>query len=316
MASENYCKIAAYEEAQNIDELRLSGIRAADHKCRNLPMGQIQWTPRRSAILHRMRYFKMLCASISGSRKVNARTLLKTRLKANIVEPIYDMDTAQAHLLTEFTEFREYKQQHTSLRQEFLDELATAKALHTNADQATTLKQLMDRESTRSIFRKIKIATGSFRKGVTCVEVTHPLSGEVQLLHSKYDIEQACMKENEQRFTQASHTPTLMPSQINKLGWTANTPTAASILNNSIHLNDSGLHENIIDLAPFLTTPPSISELGNINTHVTLDAYRAAWKNAENSPPVAGLAYILGTSWQAVQTTISVTSTEDYYNYQ
>jgi Reverse transcriptase (RNA-dependent DNA polymerase) len=136
----------------------------------------------------------------------------------------------------------------------------------------------LEREQTRHTFRKVKIVFGSIRQGLTRVETLTPTSNEWTVLTAKHDIEQACMNENQQRFTQASDTPSLLPSQLLELGWTANTPTATAILNNTLSAHGHKLHETILDLAPFLSTPHTINALGSISTEVSRSDFRSAWK--------------------------------------
>jgi hypothetical protein len=85
------------------------------------------------------------------------------------------------------------------------------------------------------------------------------------------------MQENQHRLTQASNTPSLSTSQIHQLGWTADQKIAKAILDNTLHQHDHNLHETILDLAPFLTTPTAIDDLGTIDTTVSRTEYRSAW---------------------------------------
>jgi hypothetical protein len=96
-----------------------------------------------------------VCVSLSGTIKVSTRTLLKTRKLAGIELPIIDLESAQLLLTQSFMSLYEYQQNHTALWQIFVEDLATAKSLQQDSNQSTILKQLMDREHTRRMFRKI-----------------------------------------------------------------------------------------------------------------------------------------------------------------
>jgi hypothetical protein len=129
LSTDDYNKKESHNEAQAIDSIRLMRILAADHSCRKLPMGTISWTLQLSKILYHIRYYKMVCASVSGTRAINARTLLKTRRLAKIEYPITDLVQAETLLDQAFCEFNTYKHNHNNLRQSFIEELATAKAI-------------------------------------------------------------------------------------------------------------------------------------------------------------------------------------------
>jgi Reverse transcriptase (RNA-dependent DNA polymerase) len=85
------------------------------------------------------------------------------------------------------------------------------------------------------------------------------------------------MMETQNSFTQASNTPSLLPSQILELGWTVDTPNAKAKLSDNIHHQAHALHETIVDLAPFLATPAAIRRLGHISSEITQEYYRATW---------------------------------------
>jgi hypothetical protein len=116
LSTEHYDRSVANQEAQTIDTIRSMGIMAADHQCRKLPMGQISWTPQLTAILYHIRYYKLVCASLSGTRVVNSRTLLKTRNLAKIENPVKDLVQAQDLLNSTFVKFNAYKKNSISLR--------------------------------------------------------------------------------------------------------------------------------------------------------------------------------------------------------
>jgi hypothetical protein len=104
LTTDNYDREAADSEAQIIDCIRLMGIQVADHQCRKLPMGSISWKPALTKILYHIRYYKLVCASLVGIRKVQ-----KTRKLADINEPITDLASAQSLLAQSFVRFNAYK---------------------------------------------------------------------------------------------------------------------------------------------------------------------------------------------------------------
>ena len=74
------------------------------------------------------------------------------------------------HLKEEFQKYNILKKQATTLRHNFLEQLAEAQAEASDGKKEKIYKRLMLHESIRSMFRKIKFATKDVNTGVTIVE--------------------------------------------------------------------------------------------------------------------------------------------------
>jgi hypothetical protein len=84
------------------------------------------------------------------------------------------------------------------------------------------------------------------------------------------------MKENTRCFTQANHTPVLIPDSITQLGQIADTELAADILAHTdiLHL---AIHPSMKQLAPYLSTPDAITTLGDMSTDISTEEYAYSW---------------------------------------
>jgi hypothetical protein len=100
--------------------------------------------------------------------------------------------------------------------------------LEGNQKKESILKQLIEQEGKRLTFRKIKSTLGRFRTGVSALEILTELGWEIT--QDKELIENECIKENIKQFTQAKNTPPMQMTQIDLIGWTANTNVAKNIL--------------------------------------------------------------------------------------
>jgi hypothetical protein len=266
---------AATVQLNLLDNIRLDGILHADRKCRKLRMGNIQWTPELQKIIFSIQYYRESWASLTHKRTVNSRTLLKLRRRAGINEAVSNSLEASIQLQAQFNALKLLKKSANTGRKQYLQELASAKAVASGKTQERVILDLTQREHIRTVFRKIKHAAGSPRIGITQVESTSPTLGTITHT-SKESIEHACMHENTRRFTQAYGTPSLLPEQIDLLGWTGNSTTAQAILAGQAQ-NASDLHPGIVRLLPYISTPDKIMELGKISTLLSKEEFRRFW---------------------------------------
>ena len=198
------------------------------------------------------------------------------------------MEDAQFKLAEELSHYKSIKTEAGSKRQSFLENLSTSKADKVGADYDTMLKQLKLREYQRSLARQLKRLKGSYMQGLNEIEEEH--DGDIIFLRDKTKIEQACAKEGYRRFTQASSSPSLLQSQIDLLGWTADSEAADLILNGDI---PAGLHSDIVHLIEFLKTPATILQEQEINCIMSLDEFVQGWKRSREhtSSGMSGLHF-------------------------
>ena len=260
-----------------LDDIRMDGILQADKKCRKLRMGNIQWTPALQKIIYSIQYYRASWASLTAKRKVNSRTLLKLRRRAGINEAVKSVPEAVLLLQSQFNEFKLLKKNSATERTHYLQDLAMSKAAVSGKLQEKVILELKQREHIRTVFRKIRYASAYQRVGTTQVETTSTSVGSTILHTTKESIEQACMNENIRRFTQSYGTPSLLPDQIDLLGWTGNSPTSQTILQGKTPLT-SNLHPGIIRLAPFLSTTEKVAAIGNISTQLSREEFQWYWK--------------------------------------
>jgi Reverse transcriptase (RNA-dependent DNA polymerase) len=160
-----------------------------------------------------------------------------------------------------------------------LESLAEARAEEEDLTKENILKQLIQHEIQRNMFRRIRSILGQFSKKVNAIEVQNS-DGEWTLMTGKEDIENGCIAENIRRFTQAANTPPLQPLQISLLGWRAEGVVANNIINGNTDL-DPRLHPAIARMAPFFRTPDNIIINGPIIEDISDDEYIYRWKRCK-----------------------------------
>jgi hypothetical protein len=149
-------------------------------------MGAIPWSPELANIIAQIKYYRGCYQSLSGRHNINARTLHRLRKNANIPHPIYDLFTSESLLRSTFDHFRQYKQTASTKCTTFLNELAHATAAFQDGTPDTTLKQLMEREHVRSVFRHIHRIIKPERKGVAQVEAPLPSDNTWHLMTERH----------------------------------------------------------------------------------------------------------------------------------
>jgi Reverse transcriptase (RNA-dependent DNA polymerase) len=189
---------------------------------------------------------------------------------------ITDLPTAEALLQQEYHAYTQYKRSAHTKCETFLDDLASAIALAELKDKSAILKQLRQREAQRQLSRRLKFLNSSKKAMLLQVEVPDA-DGDWSMKDKKADIELGCMEENERRFTQASNTPSLLPSSIDLLGWTGDTNFSTQVLQGSANI--ALAHPSLQPILPYFSTPPATS-LASIATTISPEEYFCGWQRA------------------------------------
>jgi Reverse transcriptase (RNA-dependent DNA polymerase) len=267
--------IAKIEE---LDSIRMEGILHADKKCRKLKMGQIPWSPELRDSINKIRYFRACCLKFGRhERQIGNRRMLRLFLRSKEPEKIFDYETASTRLRQEFLHYNTIKASASEIRLHFLEDLAATKALTEGLQRTTVLKQLLLREKQRELGRKVKFIQEKKRVGLTIAEIPDN-DGVWTIQTEKEVIERGCMQENIARFTQANQTPSLLPDQVDLLGWTGNGLGSDDLLQGN---NNPAFHPAITALAPFLSTPPAIQLMGDISSSISATEFRREWRKCK-----------------------------------
>jgi hypothetical protein len=210
-----------------LDHVRCMHIMQADRLCRKFKVGNVLWSPELQQSINRIRYYRS-CLSQLQKNKINSRTLLKLYKKTSgVCKPASEIESLRL-LKLEYEQYNKKKRESTSLRTNFLHDLAEAKSKEGNTSHMKEIKMLEHRERQREVSQKLKTVFGNLRRGVSCIDV--PIGDSWELVTDRVQIEKECMRENIQRRTQANATASLQEGQIDLLGWTGNTEISTSLL--------------------------------------------------------------------------------------
>ena len=99
------------------------------------------------------------------------------------------------------------KKEHSALRDEWIEQLAAAKAEAGNTNSITVLKQLRQREKMRRAFRQIKWCLHHGNTTPPITEVTEIINNTTHSHNDKYTVETAILKANDRKYRQTNDTP-------------------------------------------------------------------------------------------------------------
>ena len=232
------------QRIEELDQIRIESMQFADKFCRKLKMGDVPWSPEIQKVMNRISYLQRCRLRYINKLLINSRTLHKSFERTDYTTPFTKPEDIILQLKTEFKQYNSLKKQASSMRIQFLESLAQAKANESGQKKEKIYQQLLLHESVRHMFRKIKYAIRDPRTGVTSVQAESE-TGHWKTITEKEAIEKECMIENHKRFTQAKDSPPMLPDQIQLLGWKAESQTASKILNGE-DFSQVGIHPEIL----------------------------------------------------------------------
>ena len=189
----------------------------AARKTRKIRKGAIPWSPKLQSFRTSIEIWESLLKKRKGksvsNRKIR-RLLKKTDITDAYVIPVEEIERrlTQAHAA-----YREAKKQAPMWRDDFLHELAKARALRKGTTEEKELELMKRIERQRQEARNIKRMRRKLDRCATN-QVYYERHGVRTLATSKRDIEKACIEENISRFSQSEGTPPLEEPMLSLLG--------------------------------------------------------------------------------------------------
>ena len=177
-------------------------------------------------------------------------------------------------------EWKNQKQGADLLRNSFLDRLADAKAAIGNTSKESIIKCLKSREEIRRSNKRIDWAYGKSSKGGISFAIAPNDAGEWVEVSTQFELEAACMKENEAKFRQANNTPFMTSPLLDDFGYLPVGPNADAVL--------SGDYQPPADADPYairflrhLKMSPKVLTAEPVSNIITTEQYIDGWKKAK-----------------------------------
>jgi hypothetical protein len=141
---------------------------AAEQKCRKLRKGQVAFSPELQLASNKIRAYIFLIKRKKGE-KLSSMQLARTLRKAGLLSELRGAEREQLELSLKLSDQKYYqvKKDHLQLRASHLEQLAEALADEHKIPAATALRQFQERETQRSIARKLRYLRGKMRSGST-----------------------------------------------------------------------------------------------------------------------------------------------------
>lgn len=251
--------------------------RRARKRCRRFYTSQIMYTEELGSLYRRRKLWKLIKLKRSNVR-VDLRTI--RRLMQQVNEPMAlqaSLEDAEKHLCRTIKEWKKYKAMQSEKREQFEIQIDKRRAQKLHTSTETQTKQRKNTGATRSIFRRIRqVMKPRESLSINTVEYTTEAGNIIECL-SRENIEQACIKEGQRRFSQTQRTPFLRGSLLQQLGFNADRETTSRILNGDYIPNEDVAkytHQFIQELA----MPECIRNLPKIHGAVTTEDHCKSWK--------------------------------------
>ena len=146
----------------------------------------------------------------------------------------YSIDDIKAELSDAFSSYYDLIKfdKGSTLRDEWIENLAAAKAAANNTSLASELLQQRQREKQRHAFRAIRWSTKNTSEDFSISQVEETINGVTHLRSSKDEVESAIIQANDQKYRQTTDTPQ-MSDLLPDLGFLGNTQACEEILQGS-----------------------------------------------------------------------------------
>jgi hypothetical protein len=178
--------------------------------------------------------------------------------------------------LTEAKELHRTNAQNCSqLRWSHVGKLDEARAQYHDTTVESERSQRKQTQRQREQGRALTRLKKKTRQPVT--KVTAIIAGTVTECSSKYEIEQACITENNRRFRQTEDTPPMARSLTDQIGFSAEKPGADEVLAGTFDYSNIS-HAGMCKVLEYLHTPACVSREGLIDSTLSVHDHIQGWK--------------------------------------
>ena len=261
-----------------LEDERVFAMMDAEKKCRHIYRGTVPWSPD-LARAYTVAYYWRKSLHHKQGRKVKTRFLRRLRRKVGIEYTPMTADQISAKLQLAYEELAIVKQEALSRRQTFAEQLIESYEQAGYPNAAKIVEQLLKHERDRRDFAIIRHLTGKAAKGSVSFVQERDDEGVLHDCRTKEAIEEACLRENDQRFRLASDTPMLQEPLISDFGPYGVTEAAQQVLDGT-YVPPEGTDPYFTALLPYLKQTTEI-RANPIDFSLNLENYRARWNRAK-----------------------------------
>jgi exonuclease III len=265
------------EKYQTISVLYRELMIKAERGCRRIFKGAHSWSPEFQVARKKYILWTLVMKHCNGE-KVAVKKILALKNQLKIKSTKVSLEVARYNLQQAKQEYVSVKHKSKRLRESYLEDLASALATSNNSKKSSQIKALLDREKTREMFRKIKIARGRFQKDSFSTVTIRDSSGNRRVLSDKAEIEEQIMRTNKGKFRQTEGCCSLMMEPLrHQFGTTANTISSSEVTKGEYQINP----ECSSATKAFLSMCAQAEETESIVELMSLEEYRIRWARAK-----------------------------------
>lgn len=193
------------EEFEKLDRIRVAAMKYAEKNCRKLRTGAVKWSPELQQARDKIKYVA-LSISKKLKRKVGARVLIRLSEKTSLNTTNMSLEDMKAKLKVLYIEYKAIKKKAAEKRTEYLTSLAEAYEERNMGKKANIIKQLIEREQLRDMYRKLKYINKKANNLSTSYVTVKNENGEKVDITDRKEMEQAITEENRQKYHQIENT--------------------------------------------------------------------------------------------------------------
>ena len=254
-----------------------NGIRRqARRHCRSFYTGQVPFSDVISTNRTEIHLWNMVVAYKSNKR-TDSRAIRRLMQRLHITDALRKTlnEALQARGLC-IAQYRQNKKDAHNLRQTFLQQLAQRRANRFGTTRTAQEKILKVQKKAKWDFRKINRILGNKQRTSLSIVEVRDREGIVTQCLNRDDIEAACMKEGQRRFSQAYDTPFLQRPLIDEFGLLGTQAIVDQVLTGTYTAPD-GVDQYTKKFLTELLMPPSVANLPLISGAVTTAEHIHSW---------------------------------------
>ena len=236
-----------------------------------------------------LRFWKLILKRRQGHR-IDTKFLSRWERKLNLQHTFQTpLDTIHSNIKTAMKQYQLLKSEHSALRDEWIEQLAAAKAEAGNQNSASELHKLRQKEKMRKAYRQIRwcLHHESYTGPIT--EVTEIVNNTTIHHLNKFSVEQAILKANNRKYRQTNDTPP-MTSLLPILGPFGTSTAAQQILQGTFQIPPH-IDNYSKKLLTQLAIPTHIKSIPKINTRLNTQDYIEGWSKM-NENTTSGISNI------------------------
>ena len=262
------------EEYEILDKIRETSMKKAEKKCRKLKMGAVQWSPKLQKSMDTITYYT-LCLRQSCGRKVSSSILYRLSKKIGCMAINSSKEELEAKLEVAYKNYKSVKKANQRVREAYLFDLAATLEKKGRGKKAKLVKQMIQTEVKRQMFRKLAMVhkknTDLSTKFVTVTEGENK-----RIITDKKEMETAIINENKHKYHQTETTCPFMHHPLKQhFGKIGEGPKTEDALSGS-YTPPEGLSPQTQEYIKLCTLPKDKLFLNPLTR--SLDYYTDSWK--------------------------------------